>query len=81
MKSEREMVPSDEALMLHWKRSCWMLQMWNQANRTHQIFKPLAGNGWKVQDGELQVVWDSEQNMDAFRNRVKQLTTGCKCVA
>ena len=79
-KSEREMVPSDEALMLHWKRSCWVLQMWSQANQAHQIFKPLSGNDWKVQDGELQVVWDSEQNMNAVRNCVKQLTTGCKCV-
>ena len=79
-KSEREMVPSNDALMLHWKRSCWVIQMWSQANHAQQVFKPLTGNGWEVQDGEIKVVWDSEKNIDHVRSRVKILTTGCKCI-
>ena len=79
-KSEREMVPSDDALMLHWKRSCWVIHMWSQANRAQQVFKPLAGNGWEMVDGEIQVVWDSDENIEEVRSRVKLLTTGCKCV-
>ena len=31
-KFENEMIASDEALMLHWKRTCWVLHMWNQAD-------------------------------------------------
>ena len=79
-KSEREMVPSCDALMLHWKRSCWVIHMWSQADRTQQVFKPLEGNGWEMTNGEIQVVWDSEENIKDVRSRVKLLTTGCQCV-
>ena len=79
-KSEQEMVPSDDALMMHWKRSCWVVDMWGRADRAEQTVKPLTGNGWEVIDSRLQVVWDSERNRDEVRNRVKMLTTGCGCI-
>ena len=28
VKFENEEIPSDDALMLHWKRSCWIMHMW-----------------------------------------------------
>ena len=31
-------------------------------------------------NGEIQVVWDSQENIEDVKNRVKQLTTGCQCV-
>ena len=70
-KSECEMVPSNDALMLHWKRSCWVVHMWREANRAQQVFKPLAGNGWEIVNGEIQVVWDSQENIEDVRSRVK----------
>ena len=79
-KSEQEMVPSDDALMMHWKRSCWVVDMWGRADRAEQPVKPMTGNGWEVIDSRLQVVWDSERNRDQVRNRVKMLTTGCGCI-
>ena len=27
VKFENEMIPSDEALLLHWKRTCWIIDM------------------------------------------------------
>ena len=79
-KSEQEMVPSDDALLKHWKRSCWVVDMWGRADRAEQTVKPLIGNGWEVIDSWLQVVWDSEKNRDEVRNRVKMLTSGCGCI-
>ena len=79
-KSEQEMVPSDDALLKHWKRSCWVVDMWGRADHAEQTVKPLIGNGWEVIDSRLQVVWDSEKNRDEVRNRVKMLTSGCGCI-
>ena len=79
-KSECEMVPSYDALILHWKRFCWIIHMWREANRAQQVFKPLAGNGWEMVKSEIQVVWDSQENIEDVRSRVEQLTTGCQCV-
>ena len=31
-------------------------------------------------NGEIQVEWDSEENIKDVRSRVKLLTTGCQCV-
>ena len=33
VKIENEMIPSDEALLLYWKRSCWVLHMWHQSDQ------------------------------------------------
>ena len=32
IKFENEMIPSSDALYLHWKRSCWISHMWQQAD-------------------------------------------------
>ena len=34
---ENEMIPTDNALLFHWKRSCWVLHMWRQANKNEMI--------------------------------------------
>ena len=78
-KSECEMVPSNDALMLHWKWYCWVIHIWREANRGQQVFKPLAGNGWEIVNSEIQVVWDSQENIEDVRSSVEQLT-GCQCV-
>ncbi len=42
-KFENEMVASDEALMFHWKRVCWVANMWNQADRNVMLLQIGAG--------------------------------------
>ena len=44
---ENEMVPSTDALHQHWKRSCWVLDLWSQADKN--ILNPkLLTDLWMV---------------------------------
>lgn len=76
---ENEMIPSTDALYRHWKRSCWIINMWHQANCSQMVLKPLSLYGWKVIDNSLTIDWDSAENMAAVQQRVESLTRGCKC--
>ena len=35
IQCESEMIPSTEALYRHWRRTCWVLDMWKKANNNH----------------------------------------------
>ena len=48
IKYEEEMIPSADALGRHWKRSCWVLPIWRQANRNNIDLPPLDIYGWKL---------------------------------
>jgi hypothetical protein len=76
---DNEMIPSDTALHMHWKRSCWISHMWRQADVNKMMLQPLTENGWTLKDGKLMIIWDSEENFKVVRERVKTLTQGCKC--
>ena len=80
IKFENEMLPSTEALFLHWQRSCWVIHMWEQADRNTMTLEPITHHGWNITDEKLTVVWDTPQNIQAVRDRVKLLLRGCKCV-
>ena len=80
IKFENEMIPSDEALLLHWKRTCWILDMWAQANSNNMALEPMTEYGWTLQENVLSVTWDSEENMRTVKDRVSALLQGCKCV-
>ena len=74
------MIPSDDALERHWKRSCWVLAVWKQANDNNINYPPLNGNGWKQTDSEsLQIDWDSDFNISEVRTRVALIRKGCGC--
>ena len=60
VKFEKEMIPSAEALMRHWKRSCWVVSAWKQAAMNNILYLPMDSHGWKYDDdGDLVVDWDS----------------------
>ena len=40
---EDELPPSFEALQRHWLRTCWVSNMWSQANKNHMAFLDLKG--------------------------------------
>jgi len=62
------MIPSSDALLRHWKRSCWVLAVWNQAT-ANIVYPPLEDYGWKKPDlNTLLIDWDSEANT----SRIKQ---------
>ena len=79
ISSENESIPSFEALQYHWIRSCWVLHMWHQAQYGRPMLAPLDGNGWVREDGVLNIVWDSPENMQKVREAVRLLTNGCGC--
>ena len=74
------MIPSNEALYYHWKRSCWVLHMWRQVDKNSMVLRPITEYGWTLSDNKLTVVWDTLQNMQAIHDRVNLLLKGCKCV-
>ena len=80
IKYEEEMIPSDDALFRHWKRSCWVVSVWKQATANHIMYPPLDGNGWKQTDQNTLVVdWDSEDNIAQVRTTVALIKKGCGC--
>ena len=42
---DNDMLPTTDALLLYWKRSCWVLHMWAQADRNTMALKPLTDYG------------------------------------
>ena len=76
---DNDMLPTTDALFLHWKRSCWVLHMWAQADRNTMDLKPLTEYGWNLTNNELKVTWDTEDNITKVRQRVSALLKGCKC--
>ena len=74
------MIPSDDSLLLHRKRTCWVLHMWKQADMNTMILKPMKEYGWGVEDNRLSIIWDSHENVQMIRERVSVLLKGCKCV-
>ena len=75
---DNQMIPSTEALHFHWKRTCWVLSMWSQANKNTMTPDKY---GWKMSNSGLEVIWDTPENMKAVQDRVTLLLKGCKCVS
>ena len=77
------MVPSDKALFLHWKRSCWVLDIWRQADENKMMVKPITQYGGAItQDNRLSVIWDSDEHpthqRQSIKDRVNLLLRGYK---
>ena len=77
---ENNMIPSVDALWRHWKRTCWIIEMWSQADQNTIHLREITSYGWKLTaDGELGIEWDSDSNIASIQSRVSQLMKGCKC--
>ena len=76
---ENEMIPSVESLFRHWKRVCWVLDLWKQSDKNIMCPKPLSEYGWITTKDTLAIDWDSQSNMDEVRERVAGLLKGCAC--
>ena len=55
-ESEEYYLPSTDELELHWKRVCWVAQVWGSAGRNIIEYAPLEEYGWEFKDGVLSVV-------------------------
>lgn len=49
LSCESDMIPSVDALWRHWKRACWVMDMWHQAEVNVLEVKPIIDYGWMRQ--------------------------------
>ena len=54
--------------------------MWGQADRNMMELGDLTSWGWKVNNEQSSIDWDSSENQSTIKERVRLLTKGCKCV-
>ncbi|CAC5411992.1 KIF4 [Mytilus coruscus] len=78
--SEEFFLPLNDALFLHWKRSCWVKLVWQQANQNFVHYPILNDHGWKIEKNVLSIVWDSNENLEKISNNIKLWTAGCGCL-
>ena len=76
---EDQALPSNDALLLHLKRSTWVLQLWDQATSQTVQLALMSRYGWVNKDGVLDILWDLEENMKTVKTFVESLTKGCGC--
>ena len=57
-----------------------MLHMWQQADQRTMSREPIENYGWAITDNSLTILWGSEENITAIRERVHLFLEGCKCV-
>ena len=76
-----QLPPSIEALEKHWLRTVWvyMYDYWKQACHDNIQLLPVELFGWLVEGDSLKVEWDTEENVEAVKQRVAFLTHGCGC--
>ncbi|XP_071481651.1 uncharacterized protein [Diadema antillarum] len=80
---EDELLPSDEALRLHWLRSCWVSSVWDSVKQEKFMYPDVRKYGFKVSNVEGETVvsmeWDSADNVRKIKENVLYLTRGCSC--
>ena len=77
--SEEYYLPSNDALTYHWKRVCWVSQVWAQSDKPHIVFPDVEEWGWKSDSGTLNCEWDSPENLACVQERVDAWGKGCTC--
>ena len=76
---EDHLIPSPDALKLHYRRSCWVMNYLKQSLSNNMRPLPITSYGWKKDNTKVQVEWDSESNLREIRDRVTFLMRGCSC--
>ena len=83
---EEEMIPSSDALLRHWKRSCWVSSVWKQAAASnHIVHPPLEVFGLKKPDPNTLVIvkqtrHESESKWHSFAKGVAVRQGACQHV-
>ena len=79
---EEDRVPMHTSLWRHWKRSCWISQMWQQSNQAN-VFSSLPvpeDNGWTLQsDRQCIIDWESPEVQQQIKDNIEYLIKGCSC--
>ena len=51
--SEDYWFPSEDSLKLHWQRCCYVVQIWNQSDKTNILYPPISEWGSSYVDDKL----------------------------
>lgn len=76
---EDHLPPSLDALERRWQRSIWVMDYWEQSCSDNIILLPLCLFGWKENGTDIEIDWDSPENIDSVKKGVTFLTRGCGC--
>ena len=77
--SEEFYIPSDEAIDRHWLRCQWVRKVNKQAPQNMIDWPSVENYGWKIQNSQLNIDWDSDSNIHKTQARVQMWSKGCKC--
>ena len=78
--SEDQSPPSWTSLQLHRRRCCWVLHVWREAVHSWQELPLLEHRGWKVQDGEVSVVLETQDSIRGIEFLLHSHLRGCSCM-
>ena len=53
--------------------------MWNMACQSKVSLPSVQKYGWKVNNGNLEFIWDTEENIKKVDERINKLQKGCTC--
>ena len=73
---EDHLPPSLDALERHWQWSVWVMDYWEQSCSDNIILLPLRLFGWKENGTDLEIDWDSLENIDSVKEGVTFLLVG-----
>ena len=80
--SEEERVPSYTALWRHWKRVCWVSEMWNNSPQ-QDVMKEISlpeDSGWFLTaDNKYAIEWESPEIEEQVKSSINFLVKGCSC--
>ena len=78
-RSEEFWLPSDDSLKLHWQRSCYVVQVWKQADKNIIRYPIITDWGWSRVENSLAFKWDSIHNIKKVEKYRKLWSSGCQC--
>ena len=78
--SEENYLPSYDALLLHWKRTCWVARVWQQCLSSCVLYPRIEDHGWEIKENRIKVIWDSDENFAKVDANIKLWTVGCECL-
>lgn len=74
VKLENQMIPSIDALYLHWQWSCWVVNMWSQSGQNVMKVQSIQIFGWAIIDNQLTIRWNTAENIQSIRSAWKDVS-------
>ena len=76
---EEHYIPTVDCLRYHWRRCCWVQEIWKQADKKVVLYPNINLYGWSINNDKVTVVWDKKENIDKIKRGIRLWTEGCTC--